>query len=96
MMVLVSYDISTISQDGDRRLRRIAKHCLDFGQRVQHSVFECNVDPGQWEKLKARLLKTYFSKEDSLRFYYLGTNWKRRVEHFGAKAVQSDDEPIFI
>ncbi len=96
MMVLVSYDVSTLDRDGKRRLRRIAKHCLDFGQRVQYSVFECNVDPGQWEKLKARLLATYYSKEDSLRFYYLGANWKRRVEHFGAKAVKSPDEPIII
>ena len=96
MLVLVSYDVSTISQEGARRLRRIAKHCLDFGQRVQYSVFECVVDPGQWEKLKARLLSTYFSKEDSLRFYYLGANWKRKVEHFGAKAVKSPDEAIII
>ena len=96
MLVLVSYDVSTVSQEGSRRLRRIAKHCLDFGQRVQFSVFECNVDPGQWEKLKARLLATYFSAEDSLRFYYLGANWKKRVEHFGTKAVKSPDEPIVI
>ncbi|MBU2514676.1 CRISPR-associated endonuclease Cas2 [bacterium] len=96
MMVLVSYDVSTLDREGERRLRRIAKHCLDFGQRVQYSVFECNVDPGQWEKLKNRLLKTYFPAEDSLRFYYLGSNWKRRVEHFGAKAVKSPDDPIFI
>ncbi len=96
MLVLVSYDVSTIDRDGERRLRRIAKHCLDFGLRVQYSVFECNVDPGQWEKLKSRLLKTYHPDEDSLRFYYLGANWQRKVEHFGAKAVQSPDEPIFV
>lgn len=96
MMVLVSYDVSTLDREGERRLRRIAKHCLDFGQRVQYSVFECDVDPGQWEKLKSRLLHTYLPAEDSLRFYYLGANWKRRVEHFGAKAVPSSDEPIFV
>ncbi len=96
MLVLVSYDVATIERDGERRLRRIAKHCLDFGQRVQYSVFECNVDPGQWEKLKARLLSTYYPEEDSLRFYYLGSNWKRRVEHFGAKAVSSPDDPIIV
>lgn len=95
MMVLVSYDVSTISQDGDKRLRKIAKHCLDFGQRVQYSVFECDVDPGQWEKLKARLLQTYNAEEDSLRFYYLGSNWKRRVEHFGIKdTINLEDTAI--
>lgn len=96
MMVLVSYDVSTLDEGGAKRLRRIAKHCLDFGQRVQFSVFECNVEPGQWEKLKARLLKTYLPEQDSLRFYYLGANWKRRVEHFGAKTITSSDEPLIV
>jgi len=96
MLVLVSYDVSTQDREGEKRLRKIAKHCLDFGLRVQYSIFECNVDPGQWEKLKSRLLRTYVPKEDSLRFYYLGANWKRRVEHFGAKAVKSPDDPLFI
>ncbi|MCG8338715.1 MAG: CRISPR-associated endonuclease Cas2 [Proteobacteria bacterium] len=96
MLVLVSYDVSTIEQDGAKRLRRIAKHCLDFGQRVQYSVFECDVDPGQWEKLKSRLLNTYLPEEDSLRFYYLGSNWKRKVEHFGAKAVQTSGDALII
>ena len=96
MMVLVSYDVSTTHKNGERRLRRIAKHCLDFGQRVQYSVFECDVDPGQWEKLKMRLLNTYNVEVDSLRFYYLGANWKRKVEHFGVKAIKSIDEPMFI
>ena len=96
MMVLVSYDVSTIDKDGNRRLRKIAKHCLDFGQRVQNSVFECDVDPGQWEKLKARLLRTYKPDQDSLRFYYLGTHWKRRVEHFGTKSVPYPEDPIII
>lgn len=96
MLVLVSYDVSTIDQSGEKRLRRIAKHCLDFGLRVQYSIFECEVDPGQWETLKARLLKEFSPEKDSLRFYYLGANWKRKVEHHGAKAVQYTDEPIFI
>ncbi|MBW2100711.1 MAG: CRISPR-associated endonuclease Cas2 [Deltaproteobacteria bacterium] len=96
MMVLVSYDVSTIDRTGRRRLQHIAKHCLDYGQRVQYSVFECNVEPGQWETLKAKLMKVYKSDEDSLRFYYLGSNWKRRVEHFGIKPSISPDDAIII
>ena len=85
MMVLVTYDVSTESQAGRRRLRRVAKACEDFGQRVQNSVFECEVDPAQWARLKLRLLDLIELSEDSLRFYYLGSNWKGRVEHHGAK-----------
>ncbi|MCY2953160.1 MAG: CRISPR-associated endonuclease Cas2 [Planctomycetota bacterium] len=86
MVVLVTYDVATMTDAGKRRLNRIAKACLDFGQRVQNSVFECQVDPAQWTALKARLMELYESKEDSLRFYFLGSNWKRRVEHHGQKA----------
>ncbi|MBI5184478.1 MAG: CRISPR-associated endonuclease Cas2 [Nitrospinae bacterium] len=96
MLVLVSYDVSTMDNAGKGRLRRIAKHCQDFGQRVQYSVFECDVDPGQWEKLKARLLKVYEPEEDSLRFYFLGSNWERRVEHFGTGASHSQREAIIV
>lgn len=85
MLVLITYDVRTDTPGGQKRLRRIAKDCLDFGQRVQYSVFECEVDPAQWTSLKSRLLKEYNEKEDSLRFYLLGSNWKRRVEHYGAK-----------
>jgi len=85
MLVLITYDVRTDTPGGQRRLRRIAKDCLDFGQRVQYSVFECEVDPAQWTSLKSRLLKEYDEKEDSLRFYLLGSNWKRRVEHHGVK-----------
>lgn len=85
MMVLVSYDVSTIQKSGRKRLRRIARACLDYGQRVQNSVFECNVDPTQWEMLKARLLDEMNENEDSLRFYYLGNKWRPKVEHVGAK-----------
>ena len=83
MMVLVSYDVSTATPVGVKRLRKIAETCLDFGIRVQNSVFECNVDPAHWEILKNKLLSLYDSKSDSLRFYYLGSNWQRRVEHHG-------------
>lgn len=85
MMVLVSYDVSTIDKAGRRRLRRSAKACLDYGQRVQNSVFECDVDPAQWTALKARLIGIIDEEYDSLRFYFLGANWQRRVEHIGAK-----------
>ena len=87
MMVLVSYDVSTIDKAGRNRLRRVARACLDFGQRVQNSVFECNVDPTQWTLLRARLIGLVDEESDSLRFYFLGKNWERRVEHIGAKPV---------
>jgi CRISPR-associated protein Cas2 len=85
MLVLVTYDVSTTTAAGRKRLSRVAKTCLDFGQRVQNSVFECQVDPAQWTSLKLKLLDIASEKEDSLRFYFLGANWRRRVEHHGAK-----------
>jgi CRISPR-associated protein Cas2 len=85
MMVLVSYDVETKEVDGQRRLRRVAKACLDYGQRVQYSVFECEVSPAQWAALRNRLMEEITPEKDSLRFYYLGSNWRRRVEHVGAK-----------
>ena len=85
MMVLITYDISFDDPGGQRRLRHIAKACLDHGVRVQYSVFECEVDPAQWVDLKAKLLETYNEKTDSLRFYMLGTKWRSKVEHHGAK-----------
>ena len=84
MLVLVSYDVS-IEENGQKRLRRVAKACKDYGQRVQYSVFECLVDPTQWTVLKQRLIDEIDPEKDSLRFYFLGSNWKRRVEHIGAK-----------
>jgi CRISPR-associated protein Cas2 len=85
MMVLVSYDVSTKSQAGKARLRRVAKECLNFGTRVQNSVFECDVDPAQWAFFRQALIDRIKPEEDSLRFYQLGSNWQRRVEHVGAK-----------
>jgi CRISPR-associated protein Cas2 len=96
MMVLVSYDVSTKTASGVRRLRKISETCLDYGLRVQNSVFECNVDPAQWEILKDRLLSLYNAEEDSLRFYYLGSNWKRRVEHNGKGTIDDIEEPIIV
>jgi len=94
MVVLVTYDVSTSSEEGRRRLRKVAKICLDFGQRVQNSVFECNVDAEQWTRLRLQLLKMIDSGEDSLRFYFLGNNWRRRVEHHGAKASVDLEGPL--
>lgn len=85
MMVLVTYDVSTTSDGGGRRLRRVAKTCRDYGQRVQFSVFEIEVEPAQWTSLKAKLETIINPETDSLRYYFLGANWKRRVEHVGAK-----------
>ncbi|MDY6825223.1 MAG: CRISPR-associated endonuclease Cas2 [Thermodesulfobacteriota bacterium] len=95
MLVLVSYDVS-IEGDGSRRLRRVAKVCKDYGQRVQFSVFECIVDPAQWTVLRQRLLSEIDPKTDSLRFYFLGANWKRRVEHIGAKPSVDMEGPLIV
>lgn len=94
MMVLVSYDVSTQDKAGARRLRHIAKACLDFGQRVQFSVFEIEIDPAQWVALKARLMQIIDPAKDSLRFYYLGRNWQSKVEHIGAKPVLDLNAPL--
>lgn len=96
MLVLVSYDIMTSDKGGAKRLRRVAKHCLNYGQRVQCSVFECDVDPAQWVCLKNHLIKEIDEKKDSLRFYYLGSNWKRKVEHIGNKESIDLDGPLII
>lgn len=93
-MVLVTYDVSTISPTGRRRLTQVAKACLDFGQRVQNSVFECQIDPEQWARLRLRLLDLYDPAEDSLRFYFLGSNWRRRVQHHGAKPSVDLEGPL--
>ena len=86
MMVLVSYDVSTKDSSGARRLRQLAKACRNYGQRVQFSVFEIEVDPAQWTALQARLLQIIEPSSDSLRFYFLGSQWQSKVEHHGAKA----------
>ncbi len=89
MLVLITYDVSISSNGGQRRLRNIAKTCLDYGVRVQNSVFECEVDPAQYVGLKAKLLKLYNPERDSLRFYRLGKKGENRVDHFGTKKVQN-------
>ena len=96
MLVVVSYDVSTKDRDGRRRLRRVAKTCLDYGQRVQNSVFECQVNAEQWTRLRGRLLREYDSTEDSLRFYFLGNRWRGRVEHHGAKPSVDLEGPLIV
>lgn len=96
MFVLVTYDVSTTTPAGRRRLTKAAKACLDYGQRVQNSVFECQIDSTQWTTLKLRLLDLFDPKEDSLRFYYLGSNWRRRVEHHGTKAATDLEGPLIV
>ena len=95
-MVLISYDVCTLDKIGKRRLRRVAKACLNRGQRVQFSVFECEVDPAQWVVLKNELSDLIDPALDSLRFYYLGAEWRRRVEHVGAKAVRDLGEDLLL
>ena len=95
-MVIVSYDVSTETPTGRRRLRRVAKACLDFGQRAQKSVFECLVAPEQWTRLRQRLIDEFDPNEDSLRFYFLGSNWKRRVEHIGVKPAVDPEGPLIV
>lgn len=96
MMVLITYDVSTTTPEGRKRLSRVAKTCLDFGQRAQNSVFECQVDPAQFAELKHRLLSICNLTEDSIRFYFLGSNWRRRVEHFGMKPTTDPDGPLIV
>lgn len=96
MLVLVTYDVNTLEEGGKRRLRRVARACEDYGQRVQFSVFEIEAEPAQWTKLKARLESIIATEHDSLRYYYLGANWKRRIEHVGAKPAMDLNGPLII
>lgn len=96
MFVLITYDVSTTDPEGPRRLRRVAKACMNFGQRVQYSVFECIVDPAQWTLLQQRLIDEIDPEVDSLRFYFLGSNWKHRVEHVGAKKTLDQEGPLIV
>ena len=94
MLMLVTYDVSTESPAGRKRLRRVARTCLDYGQRVQNSVFECEVEPAQWTMLRARLIREIDTAKDSLRFYRLGADGHRRIEHVGAKEVLDLEGPL--
>jgi CRISPR-associated protein Cas2 len=96
MLVVVAYDVSTETEAGKRRLRRVAKVCENRGQRVQKSVFECLVDSAQWTKLRADLVREAKITEDSLRFYFLGDNWRHRVEHVGANSTYDPQGPLVV
>lgn len=96
MMVLISYDVSTMDTAGKTRLRKVAKECQNHAQRVQNSVFEADLDYSSFLKLKSRLIKLIDSEKDSLRFYYLGNHWERKVEHIGAKKTYNPEGVIIV
>jgi len=96
MLVLITYDVSTETPEGQRRLRRVARVCQDHGQRVQKSVFECHVDAAQLVEMRHRLESVIEPSQDSLRYYFLGNNWRRRVEHVGATPSYDPQAPLII
>lgn len=96
MLVLITYDVNTETAAGKRRLRRVAKECVNYGKRVQHSVFECVMDAATSKMVKHRLEEIIDPKTDSLRFYYLGNNYKNKIEHIGAKEVQDVTDTLII
>lgn len=85
MMVLITYDVNTQTKEGRKRLRKVAKQCQNYGKRVQNSVFECLLEPGQWKRLQYSLEDIIDKDVDSLRYYYFGNDWKSKVDHVGAK-----------
>ena len=95
-MVLITYDVATATDGGKKRLRKVAKKCENCGQRVQNSVFECLLEPQDFVKLKNELEQIIDQKKDSLRYYFLGANWKTRVEHVGAKSGYDPEGPLII
>ena len=96
MMVLITYDVNTETEAGRKRLRKVAKLCENYGQRVQNSVFECLVDPVKFAELRKRLESIISTDDDSVRYYFLGSNWKNRVEHIGAKATYDPEGILMI
>lgn len=96
MYILVAYDVSTIEKTGQKRLRKVAKTCLDYGQRVQNSVFECLVDPSQLVELRGKLLDIINKKTDSIRIYHLGRNWQQKVEHHGKNDDYNIEAPLIV
>lgn len=96
MMVLITYDVAVGTSGGAKRLRHVARICEDHGQRVQYSVFECELDPALWTRMRARLLAVIDLEHDSLRFYFLGREWRRRVEHIGAKPADDPDDLLLV
>ena len=96
MLVLITYDVETTSAGGKKRLRQVAKQCLNFGQRVQNSVFECYVDNAQLAELRNRLQNIIDSEKDSLRIYELGNKWRNKVEHIGTKPSYDPESALII
>lgn len=96
MLVLITYDVNTSDGAGKTRLRRIARNCVNYGQRVQNSVFECLLDAGQCRSLQAKLLAIMDPEKDSLRFYYLGNHYEKKVEHFGCKNTYQPEDTLII
>jgi CRISPR-associated protein Cas2 len=96
MLVVICYDVSTTEPEGRRRLRRVAKACKNYGQRVQLSVFVCEVDPAQWTVVRQNLIEEIDPEVDSLRFYFLGSNWRRRIEQVGAKKSYDPGGPLIV
>lgn len=96
MMVLITYDVESVSPSGKKRLRKVAKQCVNFGQRVQNSVFECLIDPAQFAELRHRLEEIIDKDKDSLRYYFLGNSWKNRVEHTGIKTSYDPEGTLMI
>ena len=96
MLVLITYDVNTEDAAGRRRLRQIAKQCVNYGQRVQNSVFECLLDAAQCKTLQAKLLTIMDAKKDSLRFYYLGKRYENKIEHFGCKQTYMPEEALIL
>lgn len=95
MLVLITYDVNTEDGNGRARLRKVAKQCVNYGQRVQNSVFECILDAAQCRILKTKLLEIINEEKDSLRFYYLGNQYKNKIEHYGIKG-SFEQEGILI
>ena len=96
MLVLVTYDVNTETSDGKRRLRNVAKQCVNYGQRVQNSVFECLIDPTQCKLLQSKLLSIINLEKDSLRFYYLGNSYENKIEHYGVKEGYNPEGILII
>lgn len=96
MMVLITYDVRTTTPQGQKRLRKVARECVNFGQRVQDSVFECLVDPAEFAELRHRIESHIKPSEDSLRYYFLGANWQNRIEHVGVKNSYDPEGPLVV
>jgi len=96
MYILLTYDVSTVDKAGQRRLRQVAKTCLDHGQRVQNSVFECKIDPARFVELRSKLLSIIDEETDSIRIYHLGKNWEQKVEHYGQNDDYNIEGPLIL